>query len=779
MSFRSALATLLLCGIAVQAQPYATWSKYRTVTINTTATNGGANVTQAVTNFPVLVKLSGQNDAAGANVLNEALAGGADIRFTDSTGMTALPYQIDSWDNGSAAVWVLIPTVAASAQTKIRLYWGKPGETNASSGAGVFNSTSGFTGVWHLNEGTGAGTILDATANGLNGTRHSEVQSVPGIVGSARFYNAAMTGPTPPTGTESYHVDSLEDNALYRAAGSNTRITISAWVNVRAPGTDVSQGIFGQYRYSGSTGRSSYALMHRSSGSFSLLNTTNGTGDGRRAYTNTDFPQEQWRHVVATIGTSADGNVVMYVDGVAQEITGNSTQATFAVPTTTVSRPLIGALERAFNQHFIGYIDELRFSNGTIRNADWVKLEYETQKPGASAVSLGATASNVSRVLFYPTKVAAYTVNTPVTANVPTVTGTPAAGTPFSITPSTLPAGLSFSTANGTISGTPTAVAASQQYIVTVNLSGGGTGADTLQIGVQAGTPPGAPEAVTAVVSSGQAVVTWQAPVLSGSAPINGYLVRAVQDTTKSCSWTTGALSCTVTGLANGTSYTFVVRAVSTAGNGPFSAPSVPVLPAGISSAPTNVVVSQIGTSTAVQVTWNVPTNNGGSPIVEYYATGSPGGTCYAPAGAGTTATCTATGLAIGGTYTFTVYAVNAAGNSPTSTPSNSLTLSSTSLLPGQYSLSATGTGRSFRFALTPDAMASTEALTMTVSNLQGRTVWSQTVQPRRDRLQELVWNEQTGDGRAVSPGIYLVRVTAQSGSGQTADFIRPGVLQR
>jgi|GEM_PF-3727471 len=279
MEFRSIFATALLCAIAVQAQPYAGWSKYRTVTINTTASSGGANVTQAVTNFPVLVKLGDQSDAAGANVLNEALPGGADIRFTDSTGMTALPYQIDSWENGSAAIWVLVPTVAASAHTKIRLYWGKPGEASASSGAGVFNGTSGFTGVWHLNEGTGAGAILDATANGLNGTRHAEVQSVPGIVGTARFYNAAMAGPTPPTGTASYHVDSLEDNALYRANGSNTRITISAWVNVRASGTDVSQGIFGQYRYSGSTGRSSYALMHRQSGSFSVLNTTNGTGD--------------------------------------------------------------------------------------------------------------------------------------------------------------------------------------------------------------------------------------------------------------------------------------------------------------------------------------------------------------------------------------------------------------------------------------------------------------------------------------------------------------------
>jgi len=467
----------------------------------------------------------------------------------------------------------------------------------------------------------------------------------------------------------------------------------------------------------------------------------------------------------------------MYVDGVAQAITGNSTQSTFAVPTTTVSRPLIGALERAFNQHFIGYIDELRFSNGTIRSADWVKLEYETQKPGATAVTLGATASNVSRILFYPTKIAKYTVNTPITPNVPTLTGT-RSGTPFTISPA-LPAGLQFDNATGTISGTPTALSASQTYMIAVAMANLDTGADTLQISVAAGTPPGAPEAVAAVASSGQAVVTWQAPGVSGSAPISGYLARAAQDSTKSCTWTTGALSCTVTGLTNGTSYTFVVRAVSTAGNGAFSAPSAAVIPAGVASAPTNVMATQIGTSTSAQIVWNVPANNGGSPIVEYYATGTPAGSCYAQAGAGGTAACTATGLVIGGTYTFTVYAVNAAGNSPTSAPSNALTLSSTSLLPGRYSLSATGAGRSFRFALTPEAMASTETLTMTISDLHGRTVWTRTLQPRRDRLREVVWNERTSEGRAVAPGVYMVRVSALGGGGRTADFIRPGVLAR
>src|SRR5690606_38343103 len=181
-----------------------------------------------------------------------------------------------------------------------------------------------------------------------------------------------------------------------------------------------------------------------------------------------------------------------------------------------------------------------------------------------------------------------------------------------------LPAGLSFNTTTGVISGTPTTITTTAQYIVTVNLQGGSTAADTLQIAVVAGQTPGAPSNVTATAGNAQATVTWNAPATTGSGTITGYTVKAVSDASKTCTWTSGPLSCVVTGHTNGTPYTFTVTASNGEGAGAASAPSAAVTPAGLPGSPSNIVVAQTsgaGASPAVSVSWTPATSNGGSEI--------------------------------------------------------------------------------------------------------------------------------------------------------------------
>jgi uncharacterized repeat protein (TIGR02543 family) len=94
---------------------------------------------------------------------------------------------------------------------------------------------------------------------------------------------------------------------------------------------------------------------------------------------------------------------------------------------------------------------------------------------------------------------------------------------------------------------------------------------------VIAATKPDAPSNVSATAGNTQATVSWTAPS-SGGADITGYTVTA-SNGGGSCT-TTGGTSCVVTGLTNGTSYTFTVTATNAIGTSNASSASSAVTPA-------------------------------------------------------------------------------------------------------------------------------------------------------------------------------------------------------
>ena len=80
-------------------------------------------------------------------------------------------------------------------------------------------------------------------------------------------------------------------------------------------------------------------------------------------------------------------------------------------------------------------------------------------------------------------------------------------------------------------------------------------------------TPPGAPTGVSATAGDTTAEVSWTAPTRNGAGTITGYAVTSEPDG-RTCTWSSGPLRCTVTGLRKGTRYAFTVRAVNMAGAG-------------------------------------------------------------------------------------------------------------------------------------------------------------------------------------------------------------------
>ncbi|HEX4017353.1 MAG TPA: fibronectin type III domain-containing protein [Frankiaceae bacterium] len=92
---------------------------------------------------------------------------------------------------------------------------------------------------------------------------------------------------------------------------------------------------------------------------------------------------------------------------------------------------------------------------------------------------------------------------------------------------------------------------------------------------------PDAPTRVSGVAGDGRATVSWQVPAIDGGSPITGYVVtpsvRGVAQPART--FATTATSELITGLANGTAYTFTVAAVNAAGTGAASTASGAVSP--------------------------------------------------------------------------------------------------------------------------------------------------------------------------------------------------------
>jgi hypothetical protein len=186
-------------------------------------------------------------------------------------------------------------------------------------------------------------------------------------------------------------------------------------------------------------------------------------------------------------------------------------------------------------------------------------------------------------------------------------------------------------------------------------------------IGEPRHTWPHAPTDATAVRSDQAATVSWTAPSSDGGTPITAYTVTASPGG-QTCSWSSGPLSCTVTGLTNGTAYTFTVTATNDVGTGPASTPSSSVTPAGAPAAPTAVHAAP--GDAAADVSWAAADPNG-SAVTAYTVASSPGAkTCTTTGATG----CTVTGLTNGTPYTFTVTATNDVGTGTPSAPSASVT---------------------------------------------------------------------------------------------------------
>ena len=202
--------------------------------------------------------------------------------------------------------------------------------------------------------------------------------------------------------------------------------------------------------------------------------------------------------------------------------------------------------------------------------------------------------------------------------------------------------------------------------VTATNSAGTGPASVASSPGVTPTGPPGAPTITGVTAGNAQVSVAFTAPASNGGLTITSY--TATSNDGKTATGSSSPL--VVTGLTNGQSYSFTVKATNSAGNGPASAPSSTITPVGPPGAPTIGTATASGSQT-ISVAFTAPASNGGAAITSYTATSSPGGFSKT----GTASPLLVTGLANGVAYTFTVKATNSTGfTSVASSPSNSAT---------------------------------------------------------------------------------------------------------
>ena len=336
LSYFFLVASVLTVSPTEAAAEYPGWQHSGSMFILTTPEGANLPASATVKDFPVLVRLNKDFFDFG-----NAKADGADLRFSTKNG-EPLAYQIDEWDpvGGTAAVWVRIPVIQGNTRQEIKLHWGKADAASESNGKAVFNKSNGYLSVFHL------GDAAKDEVGSLE-VKDTGTTATAGIVGGARHFpgKAGVSGgdkiATLPTGASPH-----SSEAWFRTSTPNS--TIVGWGNEQEYGKVVMQFI--------SPPRISMDCYF-SRGSVA--------SEGRIAL-------GEWTHVVHTY---QENESLVYVNG---QLAGSNTKDHVPMAIKSPARFWIGGWYD--NYTFVGDLDEVRISSVT-RPAEWVRLQYENQKP--------------------------------------------------------------------------------------------------------------------------------------------------------------------------------------------------------------------------------------------------------------------------------------------------------------------------------------------------------------------------------------------------------------
>ncbi len=348
------------------------WLYRKKITIDHTKVSGGSSLTD----FPVLVSLSSDTDLS-----NNAQIGGNDILFTDSTGETLLPFEIESYSSGTLAAWIKISSLSASTDTILYMYYGNPAATSKANMTGTWNSN--YVAVYHLKENAASKTISDSTSDGYNGTaaRNTSNTTTTGEIDGAQSLLSASSD----------KVDIGDQTNLDFGNGS---FTFFMWINSpnSNPGSNVNF-------WKGATiGTEQGYDLETTGGPVWKFHISDGVNGDYTSVTNT-ATNNTWENIAYVVDRGG-GNLIPYLNGTAG--TSASIPGGFGSVTHNWATS-IGYDANSNNFFSQEKVDELEIYNGVL-SAGWLKTEYNNQSsPGPGGGGFVSSLGSVETNIYAPT----------------------------------------------------------------------------------------------------------------------------------------------------------------------------------------------------------------------------------------------------------------------------------------------------------------------------------------------------------------------------------------
>lgn len=340
------------------------------ITINASQIPG----TAAMTNFPVLISLTDpllRTVENGGHVQN---ANGYDILFTLSDCTAFLDFQIEKYNpvTGQLIAWVRVPSLSATANTILHMYYGNSSVSVNPSTTATWNAN--YFGVYHFNN-----TVNDASATGNNLTNVNSSNLTASIIGDGRDLNNSTNVLS--SVTTGQHL--VVPNGVLAGI---TNFTWSGWVYLDRDATnwerifDFGQSTNVNFFFTASSDATSPSQTR-------VRITTGGTGSEQGpAINNPSANTGAWNYWAVTLNATSN-TVSVYKNGA---LYGSATGVTFRPNNMEASTSNFFGRSNYNADHYIdGKFDEFRLSRA-VHSANWITTEYNNQNAPSSFYSVGS-----------------------------------------------------------------------------------------------------------------------------------------------------------------------------------------------------------------------------------------------------------------------------------------------------------------------------------------------------------------------------------------------------